>query len=209
MAAVIARFFTSNVFSETQAETMGWKYGSMLKSMLGSVERKGYVDLHPDIKVISENRDQSRPPSGKVMSAASSGKIQNSPKIQCRVRSLKNSLLYAEPSIVMTCKAAEGIVSMFESNLENPIRFSVSVKYACTGVAGMYPTRPTKYRPHMDGSDHVFEGRRLFKSRETFSEVISENPVNHNDFLAFRIPRLAEDYPLGLSRWRYMKLCDL
>ena len=98
---------------------------------------KSHVCLHPDIKVINEKRDQSLPPLGSASNAARRGMIQNSPNTQWKVRSLKKSLLYASASMVITCKAAEGIVSMFESKVENPSLFKVSVRYACTGVAGI------------------------------------------------------------------------
>jgi len=67
----MARFLTSKVFSEIQDETNGWKYG------------------YPEMSVIREKRPHSRPPSGSVSSAISSGMIQNSPKMQWKARSLK------------------------------------------------------------------------------------------------------------------------
>ena len=57
---------------------------------------------------------------------------------------MKYSLLFASASIKMICSAAEGMESMFESNVEKPIRFSVRDRYDCTGVAGIYATRPMK-----------------------------------------------------------------
>jgi hypothetical protein len=94
--------------------------------------------------VIRENLDHSLPPSGRVIRAASSGKLQNSPKKQWKVLSLKNSLLYDSVNMVTIWMAAEGMVSMLELNVEKFRRFRVNVRYAWTGVAGIYATRPTK-----------------------------------------------------------------
>lgn len=87
--------------------------------------------------MISENLDHSLPPSGSVKRAARSGKIQNSPKKQWKVLSLKNSLLYDSVNIVIIWMTAEGTVSMLALNVVKLRRFRVSVRYAWTGVAGI------------------------------------------------------------------------
>lgn len=107
VAAVIARFCTSNVFSEIHADTIGWKYG------------------YPDINVVIVNRAQSCPYAGKPNNAASNGRDQNSPNSEWNVRSPKYSLLLDRISMSMICSAAEGIESMFESKVEKPMRFRV------------------------------------------------------------------------------------
>ena len=86
-------------------------------------------EVQPEINVISENLDHSLPPSGRVIRAARSGKLQNSPKKQWKVLSLKNSLLYDRVNMVMIWMTAEGTVSMLELNVVKLRRFRVSVRY--------------------------------------------------------------------------------
>ena len=76
----------------------------------------------PDIMVVMVNLPQSSPWDGRANRAANSGRTQNSPNMQCNVRSLKNSLLYAKRSIKIICNTAEGIDSMLLLNVENPMR---------------------------------------------------------------------------------------
>lgn len=94
-------------------------------------------DIQPEINVISENLDHSLPPSGRDRRAARSGRIQNSPKKQWNVLSLKNSLLYDRVNMVIIWMTADGTVSMFELNVVKWRRFRVRVRYAWTGVAGI------------------------------------------------------------------------
>jgi hypothetical protein len=44
----------------------------------------------------------------------------------------------------MICRTAEGIESIFESNVEKPILLSVRERYPCIGVVGIYAMRPRK-----------------------------------------------------------------
>lgn len=46
--------------------------------------------------------------------------------------------------MVIIWMTAEGTVSMLELNVVKLRRFKVSVRYAWTGVAGIYATSPTK-----------------------------------------------------------------
>lgn len=101
-------------------------------------------------------RPHSRPPSGIVSNAVKRGMHHSSPNRQWKARSLKYSELYERASMVTIWSAAEGAVSRLLARVLNlPTLFSVRVRYACTGVAGMYATRPTKYKPQSDLSDQA------------------------------------------------------
>ena len=56
-------------------------------------KKKLWVDLHPEIMVVRANLPQFTSSEWSANKAASSGRIQNSPSMQCQVRSLKKSLL--------------------------------------------------------------------------------------------------------------------
>ena len=81
---------------------------------------------HPAIMVVIVKRPHSCPPAGRVSRATRSGRHQNSPIKQCKMRSEKWLLLYANANIRMICSTAEGIDNMLLSNVEKPIRFKVS-----------------------------------------------------------------------------------
>src|SRR5450432_1368897 len=103
----------------------------------------------------------------------------------------------------MICSTAEGMDSIFESNMLKPMRFGVSDRYDCTGVAGIYATRPMKYNPHTDESLQA-----LRTSRKVAGSLIAVNPLagssrrirfDHYDFFAFCVPGVTEEVALGGS----------
>lgn len=127
----MARFLTSKEFSEIQAETMGWKYGSerlhvsLLLSIFDGRHSERKKNIHPLIIVVIANRPHSTPAGGSANNAISSGMTQNSPNMQWNVLSFQYSLLYANASISTICSAAEGMESMLELKVEKPRRLRV------------------------------------------------------------------------------------
>lgn len=78
------------------------------------------------MSVVMENRAQLCPWSGRPSNAARSGRDQNSPNKEWKVRSPKYSLLLESISMRIICSTADGMESMLESKVEKPIRFRVS-----------------------------------------------------------------------------------
>lgn len=202
VAAVMARFLTSKLFSLIQAETIGWKYGSSFQKISGRIstlyklvtltsgDHRSDGETTPFVSTLGqlEQRNQQRqtPKLADDTVPGSLGETFAAPSQRQHEDDLKNGRWNRQHVAIENRKADA-------SQRERKICLHWRGRNICHKADEIQA-------PHRLVSPSVLDVLpcgRIFQSRQTLCRIIAQDPIDHDDFLLLGVPWLAPQGTLG------------